>query len=141
MLSKIYLQQCSNTSAEQAPVCASVCASPRRGCGPGPCPNFCPSPSPSKTLSDGHLLNSLLLSEKKKDIFLPPLHLHLHPFPSPPRKDCRNRTIWCCPSPLLRLRTERRAWNTLRRGEAERNEGGSVYRNIVTKKKEKENCS
>uniref|UniRef100_A0A671V065 Forkhead box P4 n=1 Tax=Sparus aurata TaxID=8175 RepID=A0A671V065_SPAAU len=37
--------------------------------GPGPCPNFCPFPLHSKTLSDGHLLNSLLLSEKKKKTF------------------------------------------------------------------------
>lgn len=41
----------------------------RRRHGPGPCPNFCPFPLHSKTLSDGHLLNSLLLSEKKKKTF------------------------------------------------------------------------
>lgn len=39
---------------------------------------------------------------------------HLNPFPSLPQKDCRNRTIWCCPSPPLRLQMERWARNTLR---------------------------
>lgn len=91
-----------------------------------------------RTLSDGHLLNSLLLSEiKKEDIFL----AHLHPFPPTPtpRKDCRNRTMWCCPSPLLRLLDGGMSLEHLekekKRAEAERNEGGSVYRNIVIKKR------
>lgn len=58
----------------------------------------------------------------------------------PPPKDCRNRTIWCCPSPLLRLLDGGMSLEHFvkrKRGEAERNEGGRVYRNIVIKK---ENC-
>ncbi|KAG7238312.1 hypothetical protein INR49_031023 [Caranx melampygus] len=86
---KDYLQQGSNTSADQAPVSKStcVCVSPQRGGVPPPPP---PPPSPgaslpkllppSKTLSDGHLLNSLLLSEiKKKKTFSYPPPSHPHP--------------------------------------------------------------
>lgn len=92
--------------------------------------------APSKTLSDGQLLNSLLLSEKK-DIFLP----HLHPSPSLPR-NCRNKdhlvlSFFSPPSADGAMSLEHFE-NKKKRGEAERNEGGSVYRNIVTKK---ENCS
>lgn len=46
--------------------------------------------------------------------------------------------MWCCPSPLLRLLdrgTSLEHFDNKKKGEAERNEGGSVYRNIVTKKR------
>lgn len=47
--------------------------------------------------------------------------------------------MWCCPSPLLRLLDGGMSLEHLekekKRAEAERNEGGSVYRNIVIKKR------
>lgn len=64
----------------------------RRWHGPSPCPLFCPPTPPphTKTLSDRHLLKSLIQSEGKKDPFFTP-------------KDCRNGTIRCCSFPLLCL--------------------------------------
>lgn len=111
---KVYLQMCSRTSAEQtsaeqAPASVSACettARPSRAARSWSLPKLLPL---SKTLSDRHLLNSFLLSEWKRRHFPG----HLHPFPTPP-KDCRNRTIWCCPSPLLHPQMEWWAWNTLR---------------------------
>lgn len=66
---KDYLQQCSNTCAEQAPVWAHGEADLTEAAWPWSLSKFCPFPLHSKTLSDGHLLNSLLLSEKKKKTF------------------------------------------------------------------------
>lgn len=94
------------------------------------------SASPSKTLSGGHLLNSLLLNEiKKKTFSYLPL---LHPFPPIPKK-----TAGIGPFGAVLLLSSVCGWSdelgTLwKREEAKRNEGGCVYRNIVTlKKKEK----
>lgn len=127
---KDYLQQCSNTSAEQAPVSTSVCE-PTARLWPWSLTKLLP---PAKTLSDWRLLNSLLLSEKKT-FPTPPSSL-----PIPKRLQELDHLVLSFSSPpsadgamsLEHFEKEKK------RGEAERNEGGNVYRNIVTKK---ENCS
>lgn len=133
---KDYLQNCSKTSTEQA----SVTKSKTRLTEQRPCflSKLLP---PSKTLSDGRLLNSLLLHEiKNRTFWFPPPSPSL---PTHPKKDCRNRTIWCCPSPLLRLRMEWRAWNTLKmRGSKEKWGRMRLQKYCDFKKrKKKENCS
>lgn len=57
-----------------------------------------PPPAPSETLSDGHLLNSLLLSEKKKKTFSDPTYPS-SPLPPPNRLQEQERLVlsFCSP--------------------------------------------